>query len=119
MIAFHTADTAYAIEERAMLASLTAACTVSVIPVEVIAFIHTVRTECNGYEVTEVAKSGVFIDFYVTLIGNYYPISVGNTLLIIAEAEIYHVETVAEERGVGNVVVVVVIGHTDGIIYTA
>ena len=119
MIAFHTADTAYAIEERAMLASLTAACTVSVIPVEVIAFIHTVRTECNGYEVTEVAKSGVFIDFYVTLIGYHNPITVGNTLLIITKAKIYHVETVAEERGVGNVVVIAVIGHTDGIINTA
>ena len=119
VLAFHTADTAYALEERAVLTSLTAACTVSVIPVEVRALLHAVRTECNGYKVTEVAKSGVFVDLYVTLIGNNYPIAVGNTLLIITKAKICHVEAVNEERGVGYVVVVAVIGHTDGIINTA
>ena len=119
MIAFHTADTADALVERAMLTSLTTACTVAVVPVEVRALLHAVRTECDGYKVTEVAKSGVFIDFYVTLIGNNYPTAVGKTLLIITKAKICHVEAVNEECGVGNVVVVAVVGHTDGIINTA
>ena len=91
-------------------------------------YVCTVRfadaAECEGHYVTKFAKRCVFADLYVAMIGNYYPISVLQALLVVVNAESVanvgvDVEELLERRRVGNKVFCVFKLDCKGIIYTA